>query len=119
MRISDWSSDVCSSDLLVERRRLPRPGLVALEDRNFVGAPLLQLVGAAARLRRDHAERPAARSFARLLAHDMADAIGQRPGPQRLDRHLQTDTARVALLEFDVPARAPGRSEERRGGKTC
>src|SRR3546814_18249379 len=27
MRISDWSSDVCSSDLVAERRRLWRPHL--------------------------------------------------------------------------------------------
>src|SRR3546814_20886119 len=36
MRISDWSSDVCSSDL-VERRNLARAALVVL-DRGFLDA---------------------------------------------------------------------------------
>src|SRR3546814_1331213 len=39
MRISDWSSDVCSSDLGARQREVPGPGLgKALDDRREVGA---------------------------------------------------------------------------------
>src|SRR3546814_17431981 len=96
MRISDWSSDVCSSDLRVERpgdsdivdvmagaRReraiLPPPGHPAIDQRRIFGP----------------------------------EALGAEPEPLH---HAGTEA-------FDEPVGAPdqrpGRSEERRGGKEC
>src|SRR3546814_5239115 len=48
MRISDWSSDVCSSDLL--RRELQR-GVAGGVNRGLVGLPQLQARGFVAQLR--------------------------------------------------------------------
>src|SRR3546814_9441226 len=42
MRISDWSSDVCSSDLLLFERR-QKPGIVTLVPLQFGGGPLFTL----------------------------------------------------------------------------
>src|SRR3546814_1821483 len=88
MRISDWSSDVCSSDLsrgnpwqqVAEARRLSRPGAVA-QDR---GLPAQRRLGSPVRIRRpggagEHAValllHPARRSRHRDL--DAVDAVAR------------------------------------------
>src|SRR3546814_3045610 len=47
MRISDWSSDVCSSDLLCQRHAGPRPPLASAVTRRCLGldAPAAQRLG--------------------------------------------------------------------------
>src|SRR3546814_1360737 len=72
MRISDWSSDVCSSDLL--SRRWP----AALADR--LGLCRLQL--AALRPRRPRFQQPALAGAGRLAAGGLLRAAGRRrPAP--------------------------------------
>src|SRR3546814_20556834 len=44
MRISDWSSDVCSSDLRPSGRRLPLTGLRVVEFTHMVMGPTCGLV---------------------------------------------------------------------------
>src|SRR3546814_17699685 len=133
MRISDWSSDVCSSDLRAERQRLEP-------------APLA---------RRDIAERPGGGEAAVLTridaGHRHAAAIGivHRPRPIRVlphpdragaeavgrlphNRARRADDVRDRLERLDDAAIVGGmdnragrmadeieRSEERRVGKEC
>src|SRR3546814_17802270 len=75
MRISDWSSDVCSSDLLFQRRRAPD---AAVYDRRIGG-----------------------RKMKRGDRHAMSEADGQhrRPAPG-IGRQ-----GAAALLQFDVDRR--------------
>src|SRR3546814_13244300 len=89
MRISDWSSDVCSSDLVVE---LERRGELAFEP--FEDAGDLGLVGAA-----DH-DRGGAEHFVRQRG--VGDERRARGAEQR----------RAATL-------GAARSDERRVGKEC
>src|SRR3546814_13105496 len=89
MRISDWSSDVCSSDLADRRRALParrRPGRLPL-------AAGTEPQGAG-------------------IGHDAVGALRRRPGerrPKRPRRHPGTAD----------PTDGSARSEERRVGKEC
>src|SRR3546814_16265895 len=48
MRISDWSSDVCSSDL--QQRRAARAAVERIEDRREIASDLLPLLHRGARL---------------------------------------------------------------------
>src|SRR3546814_18424156 len=91
MRISDWSSDVCSSDLRVGARRAADRRLVDVDDLVDVLDPLDGVVGAG--------------KGARLV-----QAAGQRL-VERLD-----DESRLAAAGEAGDA---GRSEERRVGKAC
>src|SRR3546814_6924660 len=89
MRISDWSSDVCSSDL-----RIPRPQLLA----HAAVVPTEHRPADRERL-----EHGAAESFgpSRQLQDEVAGGVGGCDlAGRRGDRHR-------------------GRSEERRGGKAC
>src|SRR3546814_13672034 len=100
MRISDWSSDVCSSDLAVERPALRATGETML-------SLLLPLLLAQAASVPASAPVPACDKPAELPA---AFAGWRSPG-------------RVPAIgkAFLVDARDPAtvRSEERRGGKEC
>src|SRR3546814_7542577 len=82
MRISDWSSDVCSSDLWIMAVMLLRTVLAAALglgmrgaaqslDRQLAGRLTVQIVEADARVREAHA----AQALARLRA--MGDEIGR------------------------------------------
>src|SRR3546814_12286876 len=96
MRISDWSSDVCSSDLTRQRKFEAAAGGVVEADRRFDPRPRK------ADLRRQ-AQHP-----------DLAVA-------QRGARHQPPVAARRSIEEDErrVIDRARGRSEERRVGKEC
>src|SRR3546814_1371172 len=87
MRISDWSSDVCSSDL-AGRRRLGRPSLVEIR-----GRPRGQLYPASALLCRIDPARPAS-----------------APRKPRVNaRRPDTDRARLRTAETAVGADTAGR----------
>src|SRR3546814_14214154 len=95
MRISDWSSDVCSSDLCLVRRRTRLPGETAFgntgtrRERQYA---------------RSHPDRLDQRAWQREFAH--AGEHSLRAARQRL--RLQDG------LFQEIP-----RSEERREGKEC
>src|SRR3546814_12758360 len=89
MRISDWSSDVCSSDLVVECRAVDRE--LAVHQLNL---------------------EPALEIEQRFLRHrqiGVVDRAGQRRDAARF----------VALRDVDVEQQVFVRSEERRVGKEC
>src|SRR3546814_11574875 len=98
MRISDWSSDVCSSDLLdahgIAERHEGRHRLALLQGLD--GALLGE----------------ARRAQAGVLVGDGARA-DDRAGDQR----PRPGDVRDQLREIELPAHAPLRSEERRVGK--
>src|SRR3546814_20284402 len=118
MRISDWSSDVCSSDLVVLRRQR-----IGAEQRHFVGKP-----------RRD-VENPDQLRGLRLAMIDKAVEVGRQRQPiGRLPVEQDAALGEVALADRIVarvafltaaclhPAtRDPdvNRSEESRVGKEC
>src|SRR3546814_15886964 len=83
MRISDWSSDVCSSDLLVDRHQLRAAGEELLGRELFRGAR-----GAARRLAGHHAPAllvRAARPLADLRRGDRG-GLGEGAPRRREDR---------------------------------
>src|SRR3546814_13770223 len=98
MRISDWSSDVCSSDLTGEREIRNEAGAVMRERRDQVllGIAVQQAVFA-------------------LRADERFVAVMTR-GPQRID-----DAPGFKIRPCDVAhlAVANQRSEERRVGQEC
>src|SRR3546814_15009750 len=129
MRISDWSSDVCSSDLLLRQARDRRLDLVLdlhlrdvgvgafHEDRGDIRAP------ARAGLR---AEIKEAVDPGQLLLEHLGDAVldrfGRRAGIGGADLDLRRRDIGI-LLDRQRQARAdaaePDRSEERRVGEEC
>src|SRR3546814_18513663 len=101
MRISDWSSDVCSSDLSGRRPSLRQHGLLA---RGRVGIDVPP---------RSPLDKGPARRLARgSLLKEEVEEVGQ------FDRRLARDFAdpRVAVPD---PVCTLRRSEERRVGKEC
>src|SRR3546814_17090393 len=92
MRISDWSSDVCSSDL----RNTGLKSIVTLDDR-FIDLGTTDNV---VRLHRQH----------------FLQGVGSAISLQCPDLHLTE--ALAAELRLTAP-RLLGRSEERREGKEC
>src|SRR3546814_14732662 len=89
MRISDWSSDVCSSDLGGEQRREGEIGI--------------EVAAADAALDADRLGALAAEAEAGGAVVEAPDRLGRREG-----------AGLEALVGVDV-----GRSEERRVGKEC
>src|SRR3546814_13095075 len=89
MRISDWSSDVCSSDLVGEL--LPPLALMRRRHAAFDGQAIVE---------QEHA-----------LACPMPQ-IAMRSG-------RNAEVAPHFLIEVDAARRRPRRSEERRVGKEC
>src|SRR3546814_15868667 len=111
MRISDWSSDVCSSDLNPARNRAPpisevRSAPVPLPTLSPPGQPLL-------------------RKAARPAFHKAADKPAPPAGPQPSARTTRQLPQRVKALQTMALGCAPvllvgwRRSEERRVGKEC
>src|SRR3546814_17209030 len=98
MRISDWSSDVCSSDLVAADH------LVILTDDIDVILPALALDGRFGKQRR-------------LVRARDDPRRGEAAGPQR-GRVAERD-ARDALARLRLDYRRNLRSEERRVGKEC
>src|SRR3546814_13210196 len=102
MRISDWSSDVCSSDLIVNRLQAP-----ADEQEWWPVEDVTEILGVAVVEHRDQSDTPPG-----LLIDQLDIAIDQFLGdtaPKRLHGG--------PVEPVDV-ARFP-RSEERRVGKEC
>src|SRR3546814_15548575 len=103
MRISDWSSDVCSSDLVTELARM-KPLIV---DQAQVERGLGLMKGEEAPfVARERRQRPALKILPEML-RDEEDA-----GDQRIARRLLADTRNRGLILEHVK-----RSEERRVGK--
>src|SRR3546814_12133202 len=103
MRISDWSSDVCSSDLLVVLLR----GHFAQHLR----AHVLELVLELDLLGDGDAVLGNARSAEALLDHDIA-ALGT-------ERDLYCIRKRIRAAQHAIPRVRRKRSEERSVGKGC
>src|SRR3546814_7587939 len=113
MRISDWSSDVCSSDLLVHRQHDP-PGALACRGFFHRGAKLRQGIalcdGGTQRPRGRQCEDPVAVRVAlfRLEQAELADvdadqraALEQRQvGPQRGDRSEEHTSELQSLMRI-------------------
>src|SRR3546814_18234712 len=102
MRISDWSSDVCSSDLRVRRARIGEPQIVLQHRANLRGdeAPLAE-------------QMPAA--FLEL-AHPRTAAAAEKD-----DRfgHHRAILGKAARQRIDPGAPGHVRSEARRVGTEC
>src|SRR3546814_20460726 len=97
MRISDWSSDVCSSDLLTDHPVCPLGVL-------FFGRPQLTLVD----------------ELDRLVAGGLGKAEqGRAPATYRLIPRPKTALAGKAVELLDDDMGVGERSEERRLGKEC
>src|SRR3546814_16617812 len=141
MRISDWSSDVCSSDLQIFRAVLADPPRFALQRalvkggrqvcawtprRNLVGR-VEQVVG----LSQDAIERPAFGTLAFFIIaqhhpgrieqrQDVAASLSQeqRRKPRHLPGNLVGPAPPVAPRPAHTPARAPlsGSTAKRGGG---
>src|SRR3546814_14225794 len=101
MRISDWSSDVCSSDLLAERQVVVAQRNVDLvEQDHVVGATLFGIKGAAAGVDHLLGGLPGRRG-----GGDVARAVLGIPGEalaHRLDGHLIAEA-----LQRGAPAGLP------------
>src|SRR3546814_18215308 len=95
MRISDWSSDVCSSDLRAARRCHQPFGNLLLEHQGHRGE------GTRVRGQR---RQPAHQQRRRDVVGQVADDLARR---------------RVELREVELEGVCHARSEERRGGKEC
>src|SRR3546814_17072854 len=102
MRISDWSSDVCSSDLLLVAAAHLEHGFGLNVRRGALGGGL-QLVGQRQRVPRLRIGRGLGTHGSGEAGFDVADLCGGRRLPQHLGNRGD----------------ALGRSEERRVGKEC
>src|SRR3546814_14696667 len=118
MRISDWSSDVCSSDL-VEARREPADDFAAAivrgADEELVG--FIEDRGVDPRLRAADERRLADRFAVERDVGNRRVVIG--------DVHLRAEAEVECMMGIDYDAMRPGvrhvgdggRSDERRGGE--
>src|SRR3546814_16072997 len=108
MRISDWSSDVCSSDLGARRRAGTTAVAHHAPGRIGVGQCLARR-RAARRLR--GAPRARSRAVLGLSRRAAATAFRRRPAERGQDDHRH--------VARSGDAREAARSEERRVGKEC
>src|SRR3546814_20604015 len=101
MRISDWSSDVCSSDLVVRYNDTCRSGRAISVDKHAAAlGRIAQCIG-----------QQVIEGFAQ------AATIARNFAQRRLDLNDQIDSLGLCLLpEFSYPSL---RSEERRVGTEC
>src|SRR3546814_8131913 len=104
MRISDWSSDVCSSDLLAGGRQDPLAGFVMLADDARPAAAVeaeVEVVEQLLHLAFDEA----------VLLLDHEDVL--EPARERADAHRLQRPGHADLVDADAQPRAGiGRSEE-------
>src|SRR3546814_15373549 len=115
MRISDWSSDVCSSDLVLERGRVE-----LLQRRRRVG--LLQAQSLEFALEQFASVLDVARAIE--LVEPRAHLLARtRAGEESVGRHQQVATRFGHLAGEDLDTAAPFRPAELRVGnevvKTC
>src|SRR3546814_12364162 len=123
MRISDWSSDVCSSDLSSRRSR---DGLFTI----FPIRPALDDVPLLKRSARWVPLADPAVTMQRISGEEMVDPDGTLPLEAWMERQHAVSVRRMAasISAVDLVKRRPGfgqtivpapRSEERRVGKEC
>src|SRR3546814_18021483 len=106
MRISDWSSDVCSSDLLIDGNRVPE-GLSCSARAIIKGDATVAEISAASILAKT------ARDAYCMIMHEHYPDYA-------FDRHKGYGTAlHLARLKAHGPCPLHRRSEERRVGKEC
>src|SRR3546814_4175337 len=98
MRISDWSSDVCSSDLVEPRRR--RPHILAQRD-----IPALPEAGAGLARSRIEREQP-------CVGGGRDDLLGAHPRRARRRRVIGDTAAREIRVRRRVVIGIEARSEE-------
>src|SRR3546814_16037245 len=110
MRISDWSSDVCSSDLLVDQEvrcgRIRRDGRLATA-RVLV---LRQCVGIAPALERQ-------RIVAAVIEFEDLANEAHVVAPVVSESHAALEAPRAIFKERDAAGTTAARSEKRRAGK--
>src|SRR3546814_5428139 len=104
MRISDWSSDVCSSDLLVDRAR-PREGELARFARDIIIFVRAELTDEG---------RTTERLFDRLA---VVDAGGDRFGQRRVDDIALSPLELRAAAGSEQGGEAEHDEARARGGK--
>src|SRR3546814_15120006 len=114
MRISDWSSDVCSSDLAASHTAIARLGHLVLNVADFAAVEA-SLVGKLNFLISDHVPGKIAflRAFPNRLHHSFAILAGPADGYNHVN---------FMVSDIDDVGRAINRmkrSEERRVGKEC
>src|SRR3546814_18969433 len=116
MRISDWSSDVCSSDLVAARARLPVEAsesaeIVAFRSPEEASDHVALIIG-----RRD-ANPPVVRLHSECLTGDVLGSLKCDCGPQlHAALHAMAD-ARWGVLLYLRPEGRGDSSAERRVGK--
>src|SRR3546814_19434812 len=115
MRISDWSSDVCSSDLRDHRCHLPFPALFSeliIQNADHAGTSLAQisillLTIAVPRLSFDRDRRLAFSNIAMSVARSTAGRPFRAIGHHALPRTLHSPRHRCGHLGHD-PDNIPG-----------
>src|SRR3546814_13891704 len=114
MRISDWSSDVCSSDLaLAGFHELLRPGVIQALGNAFLAAQLGDAVLAAQAIQHD-----ADLVFGREVPAGCTPAVLHHPLRRGLGRRFCIGGFGLPLRSFVTTTKPkPSRSEERRRGK--
>src|SRR3546814_4697788 len=108
MRISDWSSDVCSSDLVIARHlidQIDETGYLAaplLDIANRLGAPLAEVEAVLGRIQTFDPTGVGARDLAECIALQAKEADRYDPCMARLIEHLDLvargDLARLRRL---------------------
>src|SRR3546814_14125830 len=121
MRISDWSSDVCSSDLLavvgIDRFRTELIKLVLIVGNDFQRADRLGALFQVVLLCAVPAGAPGSLVAAVLLHGEETMALEPIPFRRRGCPIVRQRTHRRAVLARAGPRRLQHRSEARRGGK--
>src|SRR3546814_19870145 len=118
MRISDWSSDVCSSDLL--RQPLESGHATVSRANGHVTYPArVQLVAAMNPCRCGHLDDPV--MGCGRAPRCAVDYQARLSGPllDRIDLHVDMPRVDPADLALPPPSEGTARSEERRVGKEC
>src|SRR3546814_4598799 len=130
MRISDWSSDVCSSDLLVDRAAAQEGAhLQVLLDGHFA-EHVVDLGHVADAAAHDAVRRPA--GYVPVVEADLPAAQSEQPEdglqrsrlagavrPDDADDLAPADAEADAVQNIGGAVAAEHRSEERRVGKEC
>src|SRR3546814_14780844 len=121
MRISDWSSDVCSSDLLI-----PKGRHVAVREGDYIQKGDLLLDGNP--VPHDILHVQGVEALANYLINEIQE-VYRLQGVKINDKHIEvivrqmlqkveiTDTGETTFLVGDQVARGEFRTEERRVGK--
>src|SRR3546814_20159543 len=111
MRISDWSSDVCSSDLGIETSPRPEAG------DPFGGAKQYSLRPGAELEHQDYRARPGFGEYAREHQQTVADARISHLARQISDHRVRADAQRLGQLALDALQRR--RKTDLEIGRAC